>query len=77
MSYLTKAEAAQALGGESEVSHLDDGAQVRVVKVGDSPCPCGGTHVTKTSEIGQVEVTKIKAKKDTLRVSYKLVEGDP
>lgn len=47
---------------------------VRVVEVAGGPCPCGGTHVRNTQELGAVEVTRIKAtaKKRLLKVSYKL-----
>lgn len=49
---------------------------MRVVLVGGQACPCGGTHIRSTSELRPgVEVTKIKAKKNTLRVSYKLLEA--
>ena len=32
----------------------------RLVNVGGAECPCGGTHVKNTSEIGSITVTKIK-----------------
>lgn len=34
--------------------------------------PCGGTHVEKTSELNEIIITKIKAKQNTIRVSYNL-----
>ena len=45
-------------------------AKVRVVKVAGMPCPCGGTHVPSTAMVGKVTVTKIKKKKDVIKVSY-------
>ena len=37
--------------------------QVRLLRIGDIDLqPCGGTHVAKTSEIGQVRVKKIEKK---------------
>eukprot|EP01102_Stenamoeba_stenopodia_P005023 TRINITY_DN15524_c0_g1_i1.p1 TRINITY_DN15524_c0_g1~~TRINITY_DN15524_c0_g1_i1.p1 ORF type:complete len:288 (+),score=64.36 TRINITY_DN15524_c0_g1_i1:50-865(+) len=36
-------------------------------------CPCGGTHVKNTAEIGGVVVPKITVKKNVSRVSYRLV----
>ncbi|XP_062518385.1 alanine--tRNA ligase-like [Corticium candelabrum] len=42
----------------------------RIVNVGGSGCPCGGTHVKWTGEIGQLTVTKITKKKKIIRVSY-------
>jgi len=36
---------------------------VRLVRIGDVDLqPCGGTHVSRTSEIGQVAVTKVEKK---------------
>lgn len=50
--------------------------KVRLVRIGDIDLqPCGGTHVTLTSEIGPIEVTKIEKKgKQNRRVRIKLVE---
>lgn len=53
--------------------------KVRLVKIGDQNRtidlqPCGGTHVCKTSEIGQVEFGKIEKKgRQNRRVSLKLL----
>jgi len=44
--------------------------QVRVVSVGDRPCPCGGTHIKSTKDLGCVNVTKVKKKKNVYKVSY-------
>lgn len=41
---------------------------------GQSPCPCGGTHVTSTSELNGFEITKIKLKSGIVKVSYRLIE---
>ncbi len=51
--------------------------QIRMIKVGDNIDyqPCGGTHVRNTSEIGPLQVTKIKSKgKQNKRVSITLLE---
>ncbi|CAM9838665.1 unnamed protein product [Chrysoparadoxa australica] len=45
---------------------------VRHVTVASLSCPCGGTHVRSTAELGEVEVTKVKVKKGNTRVSYKM-----
>lgn len=38
-------------------------------------CPCGGTHVENTMEIGKVVVTKVGFKKGSLKISYSLQSG--
>ena len=43
---------------------------VRVVSVGRLGCPCGGTHVRDTSELGKVKVEAVKTKGKVTRVSY-------
>ena len=48
---------------------------VRVVSIGDAGAyPCGGTHVTDTSQCGKVNVYKISRSKGVSRVSYSLDE---
>lgn len=47
-------------------------AVVRVVEVAGFPGPCGGTHVTDTSQLRKVLVTKVKMKNKLARVSYKI-----
>lgn len=47
---------------------------VRVVCVGGLGCPCGGTHVRDTAELGKVVVTGLKGKGKVTRVSY-TIEG--
>lgn len=47
---------------------------IRVVLYGSFGVPCGGTHVRKLSDIGKIEITKIKSKKGLTKVSYR-VEG--
>jgi len=44
---------------------------VRIVHHEDA-CPCGGTHVDKTSTIGTLKVTKIKKAKKAIKVGYEL-----
>eukprot|EP00929_Paragymnodinium_shiwhaense_P029353 TRINITY_DN16834_c0_g1_i2.p1 TRINITY_DN16834_c0_g1~~TRINITY_DN16834_c0_g1_i2.p1 ORF type:complete len:360 (+),score=34.66 TRINITY_DN16834_c0_g1_i2:94-1173(+) len=45
---------------------------VRHIRMVGELCPCGGTHVRSTGEIGQVTISKIKKKKGNIRVSYEL-----
>lgn len=48
--------------------------KLRVITVeGVDICPCAGTHVSNTSQIGEIEITKIKSKgAGKLRVEYSL-----
>ena len=38
--------------------------------IGGLGCPCGGTHVCNSRELKGIKVTKIKIKKDVIKVSY-------
>mmetsp|Transcript_97756 Transcript_97756/g.276526 ORF Transcript_97756/g.276526 Transcript_97756/m.276526 type:complete len:340 (-) Transcript_97756:83-1102(-) len=50
------------------IVELRDG--VRNVEIEKAACPCGGTHVENTSEIGNVTIKALKAKGTNMRVSY-------
>lgn len=42
---------------------------------GDLPAyACGGTHVPLTSDVGEVQITRVKEKKGQLSVQYELTE---
>ena len=47
---------------------------VRVIEVlAVDKCPCAGTHVANTKEIGHIKITKTENKgKDTIRVRFEL-----
>lgn len=50
--------------------------ELRVIRIGDDVdlCPCAGTHVLNTGEIGEVEILGRKSKgKGTQRIEYRLV----
>ncbi len=50
------------------------GKKVRIVKFeNESWVGCGGTHVKKTSEIGKINIRKIKSKKGITRISYEVL----
>lgn len=52
-----------------------EGEHLRLIQIGDfASVPCGGTHVTSTSTLRNIEVTKCKVntKTKTVRISYKL-----
>eukprot|EP01127_Copromyxa_protea_P003403 TRINITY_DN13218_c0_g1_i1.p1 TRINITY_DN13218_c0_g1~~TRINITY_DN13218_c0_g1_i1.p1 ORF type:complete len:257 (-),score=55.36 TRINITY_DN13218_c0_g1_i1:24-749(-) len=52
--------------------YLPVGKEARIVSINGLGCPCAGTHVNNTSEIGTVKITKITYKKNIVRVSYSL-----
>lgn len=63
----------EACGGDVP-DYLPKDKPARVVRVGDlAGCPCGGTHVTSTAEVGRVEVQGIKKTGELLRVRYKIL----
>jgi misacylated tRNA(Ala) deacylase len=49
--------------------------RLRVIQVGSADyCPCGGTHLKNTSEIGRLHVVEKRSKgKETDRIAYKLL----
>lgn len=64
----------QGHGGDADDKGTGAGSShvgaTRIVTVAGLACPCGGTHVGSTRDLKGVRVTKLKAKKGTLRVSY-------
>jgi len=62
----------RAIVAEDAVTEVSfDGATGdRIVDIAGKTCPCGGTHVAKTTELGVVTVTKAKNKSKKLRISY-------
>ena len=53
--------------------------RLRVIRVGDRDyCPCGGTHLKNTAEIGRVHILERRSKgKDTDRIVYELGAAGP
>lgn len=49
----------------------------RIIEIAGMACPCGGTHVHFSGELGTVTVTKIKTKSRKLRISYSVSQEDP
>jgi Ser-tRNA(Ala) deacylase AlaX len=48
------------------------GKPLRTVYYGDFGIKCGGTHVSKPSEIGKIVIRKMKCKKGIVRISYRV-----
>lgn len=58
-----------------DMSRLPDGASdtVRVVHIGDfDECLCAGTHVSRTSEIGEFRITSSRWQDGVQRIVFKL-----
>ncbi|NIF22066.1 alanyl-tRNA editing protein [Candidatus Pantoea multigeneris] len=67
------AEAAAEMVARDLALILKDEDGKRMVTWGDlTPYACGGTHVKKTSEIGEIRIIKVKEKKGQLSVQYEL-----
>lgn len=64
---------AQSITNDLLVQAEPDNGQGRLVRVGTyASVPCGGTHVTTTSELDTVKIVSAKSKKGKFRVSYEL-----
>ena len=69
--YLSQEEAIKRL----DMSRLPENASdtVRVIKVGDyDECLCAGTHVKRTSEIGNFRITSTRYQDGVQRIVFKL-----
>ena len=54
----------------------DVGDIVRIIRIGEyDACPCSGTHVKTTAEIGQFKIVSTTYEDGTLRVRFKLGGG--
>jgi Ser-tRNA(Ala) deacylase AlaX len=54
----------------------DAGDTIRIVRVGDyDACPCIGSHVSATSEIGRFQITTTDFQNGVLRIRYRLWES--
>ena len=52
---------------------IPQNTQIRVIAIdGFKPVPCSGTHVRCTSELKGLRITRIKRKKDRLKVNYSI-----
>ena len=45
---------------------------VRVVEIAGHSCPCGGTHISNTNELRELKITRIKKKKNIIKISYEV-----
>lgn len=53
--------------------YLDFTEPIRIVEFADGiGCPCAGTHISNTAKLKSVEISKIKAKSGSTRISYQV-----
>ena len=60
------------------LSKLPDNAgdEIRVIKIGDYDCcPCSGSHVSHTKEIGKFKIGSTDYREGVLRIRFKLIEN--
>lgn len=50
-----------------------EGGLYRVVDIEGSCCPCGGTHLPKTGDVGEVVVKRISRRKGVSKVYYEVL----
>jgi len=63
----------KAIDADLTVSICGDPFYNRSIAIGDfMAVPCGGTHPESLGVLGKVEITKLKIKKNKLRVSYRV-----
>ena len=65
------ADLAAAFVADEAVVIEGDPRVSRAIRIGaHTPIPCGGTHVTRLSDIGEIRIDAVKRKSGRLRVSY-------
>jgi len=70
--FVKKQEAQKHCNIERLPQNVDD--DIRIVRIGDyDVCPCSGTHVNSTKEIGEFKITSVSFENGVLRIRYKLV----
>jgi alanyl-tRNA synthetase len=66
-----------AAESEFNLKRLPDeaGEIIRIIRIGDyDVCPCSGTHVNSTKEIGAFKIISTGFENGVLRVRFKLVD---
>ena len=62
---------ADAVRADYPVRVMGDPERNRSIRIADYPSiPCGGTHVSRFSELGNVEIIAVRLKAGRIRVSY-------
>ena len=53
--------------------YLPAGQPTRIIEIdGFVACPCGGTHIKSTADLGILKIVALKNNKKNLRVKYEL-----
>jgi len=69
--FISKEESQKHYNTERLPQNVAD--DIRIVKIGDyDACPCNGTHVNSTGEIGDVQIVSVSFDNGVLRIRYKL-----
>ena len=66
-----------AAEAEFNLNRLPDeaGEVIRIIRIGNyDSCPCSGTHVASTKEIGGFKIISTSFENDILRIRFKLVD---
>jgi alanyl-tRNA synthetase len=54
------------------------GDSIRIIRIGDyDACPCGGQHVSSTSEVGSFRIVSTSYENGVLRVRFKIQQPPP
>lgn len=73
--YITKEESQKHYNLERLPQNVGD--DIRIVKIGNyDACPCRGTHVNSTKEIGEFQIVSASFDNGVLRIRYKLAHLD-
>ena len=55
----------------------DAGNRIRVIKIGEyDSCPCSGSHVKNTGEIGKIKIISRSFANKILRIRFRLISTD-
>jgi alanyl-tRNA synthetase len=72
--WVRREELPSVVKGAFNLSRLPDLPRYRVVVIeGINAIPCGGTHVSRTDEVGKVEVTSVDSSSGTTNVRYRVL----
>lgn len=70
-----EAELRNLVGAALPIAVIGDPFTTRTIQIGSfAAVPCGGTHLSNTSEIGAIRLNGIRVKRGRLRVSYVVEE---